>query len=101
MLPINAKNICLIIAKAREFHAKKAVVIPVPPLNPTDDWALQVLANHRDDFTYLGFVAAINDLKPDQQAALAALMWPGVEIMISVNGTCDKRCSGTCDLTYR
>ena len=79
MLEINPEIVCAIITRAREFQAKEDVVFPEDPMNPTDDWAMQVLANHHDDLTYLELKATIEDLEPDQQATLVALMWLGRE----------------------
>lgn len=78
MPEINPVTICFLISKAREFHAKEEVVIPEPPLSPGDDDIGQmVLADHADDPTYGEFSAAVDDLEPDQQIALVALMWLG------------------------
>ena len=77
MLDINPETICFIIAKAHEFHAKEEVVIPETPLSPGDDWALQILADHDDDPTLQELQAVIEDLEPDQQVQLVALMWLG------------------------
>jgi hypothetical protein len=77
MLEINPQVVCDIIDKAREFHAQEQVVIPEEPLNPADDWALQVLADHEDDMTFQEVRTAINDLETEQQVTLVALMWLG------------------------
>lgn len=77
MLDMNPETVCFLIDKAHEFHAKEDVVIPEKPNSPTDDWALQVLANHLDDPTYQEVQAALNDLEPDQQATVLALAWLG------------------------
>ncbi len=77
MLELNPEIVCLVIARAREFHAKEQVVLPEEPFNPGDDWALQTLADHLDDLTYREVIDAIEDLEPDQQADLVALMWLG------------------------
>jgi hypothetical protein len=77
MLDINPEIVCLVIAKAREFQAKEEVVIPEEAFSPSDDWALQTLANHQDDLTYQEVEAAIEDLEPEQQATIVALMWVG------------------------
>jgi hypothetical protein len=77
MLEVNPEIVCFIITKAHEFHAKEEVVIPEEASAPGDDWALQVLADHSDDLTYLELSSTINDLEPDQQASLVALMWLG------------------------
>ena len=75
MLELNPETVCFLISKAKEFHAKEDVVIPNEPLSPSEDWARQVLADHADDLTYQEFKSTINDLEPDQQANLVALMW--------------------------
>ena len=63
-LELNPDTVCFLIDKAREFHAKEEVVIPDTPGSPTEDWALQVLADHADDATYQEFCATVNDLEP-------------------------------------
>lgn len=77
MIDVNPDTVCFIIDKAREFHAKEQVSIPEAPTSPADDWAMQVLADHLDDFTYQELRATIHDLDPDQQVCLVALMWLG------------------------
>lgn len=77
MLELNPQIVCSVITAARQFQAKEEVVIPEPPSNPGDDWALQVLADHADDLVFQEAKALIDDLEPDQQAALVALMWTG------------------------
>ena len=77
MLDINPEIVCFLIDKAHEFHAKEEVVINEDPLNPSDDWAMQVLADHADDPTYQEIKSIIDDLDADQQANLVALMWVG------------------------
>ena len=51
MLHIPLDSICYIIAKAREFQAKEEVVIPETPSSPSEDWAMQVLADHSGDYS--------------------------------------------------
>jgi len=77
MISIDLDTVQFIIDKARAFHAKEAVSIPEEPTSPTDDWARQVLADHADDASYAELVATIDDLEPDQQVDLVALMWLG------------------------
>jgi hypothetical protein len=76
-LELNSDTVCFLIEKAREFHAKEEVVIPDTPDSPSEDWALQVLADHADDATYQEFRTTVNDLEPDQQQQLVALLWLG------------------------
>lgn len=77
MIEINPEIVCQIIDRAREFQSNEAVVLPETPFNPSDDWALQTLAEHTDDMTYQEVTDAIRDLEPDQQVVLLALMWTG------------------------
>ena len=77
MLDVNPQTVCFLIDKAAEFHAQEEVVIPEEPLQADADWAMQVLADHADDPTFQEFKATVEDLEPDQQAAVVALMWLG------------------------
>ncbi|KTD23471.1 Protein of uncharacterised function (DUF3775) [Legionella lansingensis] len=74
MLNLNSGIICDIILKARQFQAKEGVSFP----DVTDDMdASYVLADHADDLSYQEVIHAINNLRPDQQATLVALMYLG------------------------
>ena len=76
MLNISSDIVCSIIGRAREFHAKEEVVIP--NIGDDDaDWGMQVLADHANDPSYQELKTNINDLEPDQQVTLVALMWLG------------------------
>lgn len=77
MLDINPETVCYLLQLARAFHVKESVSIPEEPMSSSDDWALQVLADHVEDTTYREFILAVRDLEPDQQASLVALMWLG------------------------
>ena len=77
MLDLNPEIVCFIIDRAHAFHAKEQVTIPEEPTNPGDDWGTQILADHSSDLTYLELKTTIEDLEPDQQVTLIALMWVG------------------------
>lgn len=78
MLEVNPETVCWAVGRIREFQAQEQVVIPEPTATGTaDDWAMQILASHGDDLTYLEFKTAVAELEPRQQAALVALMWVG------------------------
>jgi hypothetical protein len=77
MLDINPDTIRFIIDKAQEFQVKEGVTIPETPLSPSDDWARQILADHADDPSLQQIRDTVEDLEPDQQAELVALMWLG------------------------
>jgi hypothetical protein len=77
MLQVPLETICYVIAKAREFQAKEEVVIPDTPSSPAEDWALQILADHSEDYTLIELVECIGELDQRQRAELIALMWLG------------------------
>ena len=77
MLNIGLDTLCFIIAKARELQAKEQVVIPQTPESPSDDWAMQVLADHSEDMSLQEVKTSVEDLDAEQQAELLALMWLG------------------------
>jgi hypothetical protein len=77
LIDLNPENVYFLIGKLREFHAKEAVSIPQVPTSPADDWAQQVLADHLDDASFSEVAAVVDDLAPDQQITLVALMWLG------------------------
>jgi hypothetical protein len=77
MLHIPLETLCWIIAKARELQAKEQVVIPDTPASPSDDWALQVLADHSGDYGLAELLGALADMNQRQRAELIALMWVG------------------------
>lgn len=74
MLNIDTETICDLLDKARQFQAKEEVSFP----EETDEMdSLYVLADHQDDPVYQEVVEYIDDLRPDQQATLVALMYLG------------------------
>ncbi len=76
-LHIPLDTLCSLIDLAREFQAKEEVVFPEVPSNPSDDWALQVLADHSDDFNVAEFNSIVNEMSERQRSELVALMWVG------------------------
>jgi hypothetical protein len=79
MLELNPETVCFLIARAEVFHSREDVVIPELPDSPADDWARQALADQSGDSMFEEFKSTIDDLEPDQQQALVALMWLGRE----------------------
>ena len=77
-LNINPETICFIILKAKEFQAKEEVTFSekISDSEYEYDWS-QILADHADDLTYTEIQKAIEDLEPDQQIILLALMYVG------------------------
>ncbi|WP_052117611.1 DUF3775 domain-containing protein [Legionella norrlandica] len=78
ILNINPETVCLIIAKAKEFHAKEEVTFSeqTPDSEYEYDWS-QILADHVDDLSYIEVSKAIEGLDPNQQTDLLALMYIG------------------------
>ncbi|WP_435605491.1 DUF3775 domain-containing protein [Pseudomonas knackmussii] len=77
MLDVNPDTVRRLIELARAFHAKEEVVIPEEPDSPSDDWALQSLADHAGDEVFEEFRSIVEDLEPDQQQQVVALFWLG------------------------
>ncbi|MEQ8859147.1 MAG: DUF3775 domain-containing protein [Pseudomonadales bacterium] len=78
MIDLNPDTVRFIIDKAREFQASDSVNLPQPPVSlEIDEWGERALAEHTEDFTYLELASNIEDLEPDQQICLVALMWLG------------------------
>jgi hypothetical protein len=77
MLHIPLESICYIIAKARSLQAKEDVVIPDTPGCPSEDWGLQVLADHSGDYSLAELADCIGAMTQRQRAELIALMWVG------------------------
>lgn len=76
-MDLNPEIVCFLIDLAKEFHAKEDLSLPESSSSLADDWATEVLADHEEDPTYQQMVAQIEDLEPDQQITLVALMWLG------------------------
>lgn len=77
MLNVSTLNICRLSELAREFQAQEEVSFPENPGNPSGDWAAQILASHADDSTFGEFKSIVDDLEPDQQQEVVALLWLG------------------------
>lgn len=76
MLNLDTDMICNILDKMRQFQAKEEVSFP----EVTDDMdAYYVLADYKNDAVYDEAVNIINNLRPDQQVTLVALMYLGRE----------------------
>ena len=76
-LNINPEIVCQLIDRAREFQAQEGVTLPSEPIDAESDWSMGMISAHEEDLTYQDAAAAIDDLEPDQQIELVALMWIG------------------------
>lgn len=77
MLNVNPEIVCVLIERAREFHAKEGVVIPEETTDSSGSSAADMLADHQVDPTFQEFKTTVEELEPDQQVAVVALMWLG------------------------
>ncbi len=76
-LHIPLDTLCSLIDLAREFQAKESVVFPEVSSSPSDDWALQILADHSDDYNVAEFSNIVTEMSERQRSELVALMWVG------------------------
>jgi hypothetical protein len=76
-LDLNRETVQFIIDKAHEFHARDDVTFADEPDAADEFWSRQVTADYGGDPYYQELKTTINDLEPDQQISLVALMWVG------------------------
>jgi len=77
MLELNPDTVCFIISKAHEFQTQDQVSFPDEASEVGDEWPTEFRAEHQNDVAYQELKATIDDLEPDQQISLVALMWLG------------------------
>jgi hypothetical protein len=77
MIDLNPESVANIAAHAREFQASASMEAEVAPAMMTDDSAFERLTAWHGDTGYMELKNLIDDLEPDQQATLVALMWVG------------------------
>lgn len=76
MLDLNPETVYFIINKAQQFQIGNEDSLPEDP-DVTDDWDEDAFSRHVDDPAFLELKTTIEDLEPDQQVSLVALMWVG------------------------
>jgi len=77
MLEINQGIVCDIIKKAREINIAGDLSLPEELDDLSDTEWKQALAEYQDDLSYLELKDLINELEPDQQENIIALMYVG------------------------
>jgi hypothetical protein len=77
MIDLDSETVRNIANYARGFQTAASMQDQTAPETLTDDAAFERLADWRQDSGYLELKNAIEDLGPDQQATLVALMWIG------------------------
>lgn len=77
MIELNPENVRFIIQKAREFQVEEHTEDIDSPPDLEDTEALEAHGDMAEDVSDAELVAVIDDLEPDQQMCLVALMWLG------------------------
>jgi len=77
MINLNPETVAKIAEHAREFQVSASMEMDEAPVLPIDDRTIEQLAEWHGDHEYTELKNAIDDLEPDQQATVVALMWLG------------------------
>ncbi len=77
LLTLNPEFLRSLILKLRALMAQEEMVSPDSGSNPSDDERSATLQDDPDNLTRAEVTAQVEDLEPDQQAELVALMWVG------------------------
>lgn len=77
MIDVDPGIVCRLIELAREFHAQETVTIDEEPASFDEDWQSHALAEHSGDPVLGEFRSVVDDLNPDEQQQVVALMWLG------------------------
>jgi len=78
MIELNPDTVRFIADKAREFQIGNALDLPQTPVSLEIDAQTEaVFAEHAGNSAYQELLTTIEDLEPDQQVSLVALMWLG------------------------
>ncbi|MHB1947686.1 MAG: DUF3775 domain-containing protein [Gammaproteobacteria bacterium] len=77
MFNINNEIICAIILKAKEINIEEELFLPGDPDSPETDDAKEIVSDEKVDLTTSELRYVINELEPDQQRELIALMYVG------------------------
>jgi hypothetical protein len=77
ILTVNPEFLRSLILKLRAVMAQEELVSPDSGSNPSDDEGPATLQDSPENLTREEIAAEVEDLEPDQQAELVALMWIG------------------------
>lgn len=78
MLNVSGESVCRLIELSRAFQAQQSDAFQDDTSDPIDeDAAIQRPAAHEDDISLAEFRTVIEDLEPDQQTEVVALLWLG------------------------
>ena len=76
-IDLNRETVEQLIEKAHEFHTRDDVSFDEEPAIASADWSRRISDNYGGDPYYQELRNGIDDLEPDQQIRLVALMWVG------------------------
>jgi len=77
MLELNLDTVFRLIDLAREFHADESVDMDDEPQSFDEDWETHELAGYAGNPVLEEFRGAVDELNPDEQQQVVALMWVG------------------------
>ncbi len=77
MLEINPETVCQLITLARDFQTQEVQEIDEDEINLDESIVSNISDNDERDHTQSEIKSMIEDLEPDQQVNLTALMWLG------------------------
>lgn len=77
MIDTNPQVVCNLVELAREFHAQQEVSIDDEPEGLGHDAEAQVLQAHAGDPVLEEFRSVVEDLAPQEQQQVVALLWLG------------------------
>ena len=73
-IELNRETVQFLIDRVREFHTRDDVSFDEEPEIDDDDWSEQVSTSFASDPYYQEIKTTVDDLEPDQQMTLVALM---------------------------
>ena len=76
-IDLNRETIRFLIERVREFQTRDDIDFDDEPDVDEDDWSGEVAVNVATDPYYQELKTTIEDLEPDQQITLVAVMWVG------------------------
>jgi len=76
-IDLNRETIRFLIERVREFQTRDDIDFDDEPDVDEDDWSGEVAVNVATDPYYQELKTTIEDLEPDQQVTLVAVMWVG------------------------
>ena len=76
-MDLNPETVFSLVDRAQQFQINEQVTLPDEQVGPSGDWTMRTAEHHTADPVYQELKSTIEDLEPDQQVSLVALMWLG------------------------